>query len=221
MHLLLILILTLIIFIRITLNQLEKQSETIVQLRNEKLETEKKLTISKHDCKEVRISLFLYNIYFDRIIKNDAFLKAQRKLELECENRKKGEIKINELWTKLEQEQNLRSQLTHSAQVNNDKIACLEKQFAAISEKFKAETETNAKLKKSNAELTLSCNNKDKLVEEMTEKLEHLQRINTNQAHDIANLQSQLDKAHVNWMQLNDRTQDLESKIISIIFAHF
>lgn len=125
------------------------------------------------------------------------------------------------MWTKLEQEQNLRSQLTHSAQVNNDKIACLEKQFAAISEKFKAETETNAKLKKSNAELTLSCNNKDKLVEEVTEKLEHLQRINTNQAHDIANLQSQLDKAHVNWMQLNDRTQDLESKIISIIFVHF
>ena len=67
-HLLWILILTLIIFIRITLNQLEKQSETIVQLRNEKLETEKKLTISKHDYKEVRISWFWYNIYFDTII---------------------------------------------------------------------------------------------------------------------------------------------------------
>jgi chromosome segregation ATPase len=145
-----------------------------------------------------------------------AFSKAHRKFEVENEIRRKAESKVNEIWAKLEQEQNMRSQLAQTSQHASEKIACLEKQFANISDKFKTESENNVKLKKANAELTLSCSNKEKLIEEMTEKIDMLQKVNTNQANDIANLQIQLDKAHVNWMQINGRTQDLESNNIRL-----
>ncbi|CAG2101932.1 unnamed protein product, partial [Medioppia subpectinata] len=174
---------------RITLTQLEKQSDNLVALRSEKLEVEKALTVLRHDIKE-----------------------AQRKYELECDNRRKVEIKVSELWAKLEQEQSLRSQLTHSTQHTNDKFVVLEKQFATLSEKFKTESETAVKLKKLNAELTLNSSNKEKIIDELSEKIEMFQRVNTNQALDIQNLQSQMDKAHNSWAQINDRTQDLENR---------
>jgi chromosome segregation ATPase len=144
-------------------------------------------------------------------------IQSQRKYELECDNRRKVESKVSELWAKLDQEQSLRSQLTHNTQYTNEKFACLEKQFATISEKLKTESENAVKLKKINAELTLNVSNKDKLVEEMSEKIEMFQRVNANQAHDIANLQNQLEKAHSSWIQINDRTQDLESNHSFII----
>jgi hypothetical protein len=118
---------------------------------------------------------------------------------------------VSELWAKLEQEQSLRSQLTHSTQHTNDKFIVLEKQFATISDKLKAESETGVKLKKLNAELTLNASNKEKIIDELSEKIEMFQRVNTNQALDIQNLQNQIDKAHNSWAQINDRTQDLES----------
>ena len=118
---------------------------------------------------------------------------------------------MSELWAKLEQEQSLRSQLTHSTQHTNDKFIVLEKQFATISDKLKAESETGVKLKKLNAELTLNASNKEKIIDELSEKIEMFQRVNTNQALDIQNLQNQIDKAHNSWAQINDRTQDLES----------
>ena len=171
------------------MTQLDKQSDNIVLLRCEKLELEKNVTVLKHDIKEV-----------------------QRKYELECDNRRKVETKMSELWTKLEQEQSVRSQLTHNNQHTNDKFSVLEKQFASLSEKLKTESENGVKLKKLNAELTINCNSKEKLINEMNEKIEMLQRVNTSQAHDIANLQNQLEKAHNTWIKINDRTQDLESR---------
>lgn len=152
------------------------------------MELEKNVTVLRHDIKEV-----------------------QRKYELECDNRRKVEVKVSELWTKLEQEQSVRSQLTHTNQHTNEKFSVLEKQFASLSEKLKTESENGVKLKKLNAELTMNCNNKEKIINEMNEKIEMFQRVNTNQAHDIGSLQNQLEKAHNTWMQINDRTQDLES----------
>lgn len=116
------------------------------------------------------------------------------------------------MWAKLEQEQSLRSQLTHSTQHTNEKFSVLEKQFATLSEKLKSESENGTKLKKINAELTIGSNNHQKIIEEMNQKIEMFQRVNASQAHDIANLQNQLEKAHNSWVQINDRTQDMESR---------
>ncbi len=164
-------------------------------------------------------------LYCDHWLKlTFTIIQAQRKYELECDNRRKVESKVSELWAKLDQEQSLRSQLTHNTQHTNEKFASLEKQFATISEKLKTESENAVKLKKINAELTLSHSNKEKLVEEMSEKIEMFQRVNANQAHDIANLQNQLEKAHSSWIQINDRTQELESNnsfIHSFFFFFF
>lgn len=93
---------------------------------------EKSIAMLKHDLKEV-----------------------QRKYDNEIENRRKAEAKVQELWTRVEHEQNLRSQVSASSQQMNEKVSSLEKQLRDFNEKIKVESENSAKFKKANAELLL------------------------------------------------------------------
>ncbi|RWS31733.1 rho-associated protein kinase 2-like isoform X2 [Leptotrombidium deliense] len=176
-----------------TLAQLDNLSHQTDSRRSEKLEVEKMLAVSRHDLKEM-----------------------QRKLDFEVEIRKKAEAKLNESCTKLEQEQNNRSQLTLSLQLTTEKFVDMEKQLSTISEKLKSESEANVKLKKMQTELSHNCANKDIVIGELNEKLFTLEALTTNQVQEMNNLKNQLDKTHNSLLQISSLNQELENRKHSI-----
>lgn len=101
--------------LRITLHQLEKQSEAMLALRNEKLEMEKCLTVLKHDLRTLN-----------------------RKLEQEGEARMNSEATLSELKLKFESE---RSRLSNQLALANEKYSSLDKQIVILSEKLKDKSE--------------------------------------------------------------------------------
>ena len=120
---------------RFALTQLENfanQQETLSILQSENREMEKSIALLKHDLKE-----------------------AQRRFDNELDNRRKAESKVQELYSHIETEKNIRSQIAMSNQQLNDKISSLEKQLQEIRDKMKIESENSMKLKKSNAELVM------------------------------------------------------------------
>ena len=171
------------------LDNLSQQQDNITYLQKENLDLEKELTMMKQTLKEVN-----------------------RKFEFEVECKRKAENKVNELWNKIEHEQNLRSQLSHSAQHSSEKINSLEKQLAQASEKIKSESELNVKLKKANAELNLNLSNKDKQFRDANEKITNLQAQNSKQQNELSNLETQVDKSHGLWLQANERIQELANQ---------
>lgn len=171
------------------LDSLTDQKENIGSLRDDKLSLEKSLAVLRHDFKE-----------------------SQRKLEQEQELRKKAEQRANELWSKLEHDQNYRMQLSMNVQHANEQIAALEKQLTTVSEKHKFESEANIKLKKMNAELGLNIANREKTVEELTSKLSYVQEQNAKLTKDFSAMQAQLDKVQTSWTKATEKVQELESK---------
>ncbi|XP_015781078.1 rho-associated protein kinase 1 isoform X1 [Tetranychus urticae] len=172
---------------RVTLAQLDnlsQQSENINSLRSEKLDLEKSLAVIRHDLKE-----------------------TQRRLDHEIESKRKVENKNNDLWTKLEQEQNLRSKLNQTVQNSNEKIVNLEKQISILTDKYKNETESVCKLKKAQADLTLSCSNKDQFIEQLREDVNNLQTSISNHIQEITSLKGQLETA---WLQADSISKELE-----------
>ena len=171
------------------LDNLSQQQDNITYLQNENLDLEKELTMAKQSLKELN-----------------------RKLEFEVESKRKAENKVNELWNKIEHEQNLRSQLSHSFQHSTEKINSLEKQLSQASEKIKSESELNVKLKKANAELNLNLTNKEKQCKDANEKINGLQAQHNKQQSELTNLEAQVDKSHGMWLQANERIQELTSQ---------
>ncbi|XP_013777365.1 rho-associated protein kinase 2-like isoform X2 [Limulus polyphemus] len=177
---------------RMSLTQMEKfahQENTIYSIRNENRELEKDNALLRHDLREV-----------------------QRKLENEIESKRKGEVKLQELRTKLEQEQGLRVHLSSSSQQASDKVAAFEKQIRELNEKLKMEAENNNKLKKTNNELSLSNASKDQTVQELNEKLAAAQNTKISQEREIVELETKIEKERSSRSQASDRSQELENQ---------
>lgn len=161
-----------------------------------------------------------YKLVIENLSQNEKELQSakqtlkelNRKLEFEIDSKHKAENKVNELWNKIEHEQNLRSQFNHSVQHSNERINSLEKQLGQASDKIKLESELNVKLKKTNAELNLNITNKEKQLKDINEKINNLQAQNTKLQNELATLQSQVDKSHGLWLQANERIQELQKE---------
>ncbi|KAH6922928.1 hypothetical protein HPB50_020267 [Hyalomma asiaticum] len=174
---------------RHTLKQLETvsaQNEQATILVSENRELNKKMTLLSHEIKE-----------------------SQRKYETECELRRKAEIKLQELWSKLECEQQSRSQLATASQVASDKASALEKQLWELNDKLKQEADAALKLKKTNAELALSVATRERACQELQETVGALRGQMGSQERDLSNLQIQLDQEKTAW---SSRAQELESR---------
>jgi len=171
------------------LDNLSQQQDNIIYLQNENSDLEREITVTKQTLKELN-----------------------RKLDFEIESKRKAENKVNELWNKIEHEQNLRSQLSHSVQHLTEKVNSQEKQLSQASEKIKSESELNVKLKKANAELNLNLTNKEKQFKDAHEKINSLQTLITKQQTELTNLEAQVDKSHGLWLQANERIQELANQ---------
>lgn len=168
------------------LNSLSTQGENANELRSINLELEKSVAMQRHDLKE-----------------------ANRLLELEVDARQKAELKMTELWSKIEQEQSVRQNLQLQYQHAGEKATTLEKQLTSIGEKLKSESETSSRLRKSNAELNCSLAVHEQTRKELNERVQQLQQVNAKQIGEIQNLQKQVDKSHSLWLQANERLQEL------------
>ena len=171
------------------LSSLSAQGNDAAELRTTNLELEKSVAMQRHDLKE-----------------------ANRLLELEVDARRKAESKVSELWTKIEQEQSVRQHIQMQCQHAGEKVGALEKQRTSLSEKLKSETESNGRLRKSNAELTGAMACQEKNSKEVNERLQQLQQVNAKQTQEISNLQAQVDKSHSLWLQANERLQELTTQ---------
>lgn len=174
---------------RHTLKQLETvsaQNEQATLLVSENRELNKKMTLLSHEIKE-----------------------SQRKYETECEHRRKAEIKLQELWSKLECEQQSRSQLASASQVASEKASALEKQLWELNDKLKQEADAALKLKKANAELALTAATRERTCQELQETVGALRGQVGSQERDLSNMQIQLDQEKAAW---SSRAQELESR---------
>lgn len=174
---------------RHTLKQLEAasaQNEQVALMASDNRELNKKITLLSHEVKE-----------------------SQRKYETECEHRRKADIKLQELWAKLECEQQSRSQLAAASQAASDKASALEKQLWELNDKLKQEADAGLKLKKSNAELALSVATRERACQELQETVGALRGQMGSQERDLSNLQIQLEQEKSTWAS---RVQELESR---------
>jgi len=167
---------------RITLGQLEKQTENLLVLRNEKLELEKCVTMLKHDLK-----------------------KLQRKVDQEAEARTTAEQTATELKLAFESERTQRTALSTNMQVTNEKYSGLEKQLHSLTEKLKAETEAVSREASVNAELKHACLANEALVGELRAKLEQLERAKNAETEQLKSTMASLN-------HYMSRAQELESK---------
>ncbi|EEC13851.1 Rho-associated kinase, putative, partial [Ixodes scapularis] len=138
-----------------------------------------------------------------------ASLQSQRKYENECDNRRKLELKVQELWSKLECEQSSRAQLVAASQASSEKASGLEKQLWELNDKLKQEGDAVVKLKKANAELSLTVAARERACQELQEAVGALRGQLGSQERDLSNLQIQLEQEKSSWAV---RGQDLESR---------
>lgn len=178
---------------RITLAQLEKQSESILVLRNEKLEMEKAVTVLKHDLR-----------------------KLQRKLDQEAEARSASDTTSAEFKAKFETERAQRTQLSNSFQVTSEKYSNLEKQLQILTEKLKTETESVSREANANAELKHTASANEAMVGELKTKLDLLER---NKMQELDQLREQLKAVNSNLNHYMTRAKELESKSRVPIFG--
>ncbi|CAN7975000.1 unnamed protein product [Ixodes persulcatus] len=174
---------------RLTLKQLEslsQQTEQVSVLASDNRELNKKITLLSHESKE-----------------------SQRKYENECDNRRKLELKVQELWSKLECEQSSRAQLVAASQASSEKASGLEKQLWELNDKLKQEGDAVVKLKKANAELSLTVAARERACQELQEAVGALRGQLGSQERDLSNLQIQLEQEKSSWAV---RGQDLESR---------
>ncbi|XP_064486905.1 rho-associated protein kinase 1-like isoform X2 [Ornithodoros turicata] len=174
---------------RLILKQLESRSdqgEQLAQRTAENRELNKRITLLSHDAKEM-----------------------QRKYENETEHRRKAEAKLQELWSKLESEQGARAQLLSSSQAASEKAAGLERQLWELNEKLKHEGDTVMKLKKANAELSITVAARDRTCQELQDTAVSLRGQLSSQERDMANLQIQLEQEKNSW---NAQGRDLEGR---------
>lgn len=167
---------------RVTLNQLDLLTQQECDLRNNSREQERAFALARHEFKEV-----------------------QRKLDNELDNRRKLESKLQEFKMKLEEEQNRRLQAS-------DRVVNLDKQISELNEKVKTEGDANSKLKKHNAELSLSNVTKEQALKDLNEKLLGLQNSKENLERNMIHLQTLLEQERNSHTQFSDKTQELESR---------
>ena len=124
----------LLYYTRAMLKDFERVSAEESNIRRERMDFERNMALISHDMKE-----------------------AQRKMDMEVNNRMKVEKQLRDLEDQLHAERSARAQMSSSSQYSNEKITHLEKQIGELNEKLSSEMDKNTKVKNSYAELQQVC----------------------------------------------------------------
>ncbi|XP_046999282.1 rho-associated protein kinase 2 isoform X1 [Schistocerca americana] len=166
--------------------QLEEVNQRKAEIEEMNDQLEKRITLHKQEIKELL-----------------------RKAEAEADIRRKTEVVLQEMKRKLEDEQNKRTREMNNNQQTNDKINVLEKQLTDMQE-------SNTRLRKQVAELTLAKSTAEQVQGELQSKLTSLQLQRENLQQEVATLEGQLSQERSSRCQASDLQQELEGRLQSM-----
>ncbi|CAF4430484.1 unnamed protein product, partial [Rotaria sp. Silwood2] len=154
----------------------------------------------------------LYEIERKNVILTTENKEAQRKYELELENRRTYERNLEEIHRTLEYEKQAKTQMDATNREWIEKITTLERQINELNDKLKIELDSNTRLKKQNQEVQKTCANFERTHQEIQEKYQDLINIKLRIEKDFHCQQSTLEQEKNAKSMALEKIQELEEK---------
>ncbi|CAF1115190.1 unnamed protein product [Rotaria sordida] len=154
----------------------------------------------------------LYDIERKNVILTTENKEAQRKYELELENRRTYERKLEEIQRTLENEKQTKTQMDSTNRESIEKLTILERQINELNDKLKIEIDSNTRLKKQNQETQKTCVHFERTYNEIYEKYQDLISIKLKIEKDFLNQQSIIEQEKNAKLMVLEKIQTLEEK---------
>uniref|UniRef100_A0A7N8XHW9 Rho-associated protein kinase 1 n=1 Tax=Mastacembelus armatus TaxID=205130 RepID=A0A7N8XHW9_9TELE len=187
--------------------QLEEQLHSEMQLKDE-LEQKCRYGANLRKSAEASISL----LEKDKIMLQHRLTEYQRKADQEAEKRRNLE---NEVSTLKEQLEDLRK-ISQNSQASNDKIAQLQNQLQEANDLLRAESDTAARLRKSQTEMTKSMSQFESLNRELQERSRSSDTEKATLEKELLLLQSTLDAERRNYSQGSEEIRELQARVAGL-----
>ncbi|CAF3673868.1 unnamed protein product [Rotaria socialis] len=158
----------------------------------------------------------LYEIERKNVILTTENKEAQRKYELELENRRTFERNFEETQRSLEHEKQAKIQMEAMNREWMEKINVLERQSNEANDKLTIETDCNTRLKKQNQEIQKACANVERTYNEIHEKYQDLLAIKLKLEKDFLSQQSTVEQEKIAKSVALEKIQELEEKCNSM-----
>uniref|UniRef100_A0A7N9AUS5 Rho-associated protein kinase 1 n=1 Tax=Mastacembelus armatus TaxID=205130 RepID=A0A7N9AUS5_9TELE len=148
----------------------------------------------------------------DKIMLQHRLTEYQRKADQEAEKRRNLE---NEVSTLKEQLEDLRK-ISQNSQASNDKIAQLQNQLQEANDLLRAESDTAARLRKSQTEMTKSMSQFESLNRELQERSRSSDTEKATLEKELLLLQSTLDAERRNYSQGSEEIRELQARVAGL-----
>ncbi|XP_039610653.1 rho-associated protein kinase 1 isoform X2 [Polypterus senegalus] len=136
----------------------------------------------------------------------------QRKSDQEAEKRRNME---NEVSTLKEQLEDLRK-ISQNSQISNDKIVHLHKQLEEANDLLRTESDTVARLRKSQTEMTKSMSQLEAINRDLQERNRGMENSKLQLEKENFQLQVNLDSEKRNWMQGSEEIKEQQARIAGL-----
>ncbi|CAF1596153.1 unnamed protein product, partial [Adineta ricciae] len=181
-------------------NELELRMRRLHEDLNAKCQDEKVLNSKLYELERKNVVLATEN------------KEAQRKYELELENRRTFERNLEELQRLYDNERQVKNQMGVTNREWTEKISNLERQLNEANEKVKIELDSNIRLKKQHQEIQKNCSQMERSYNDLHEKYQELIAVKLKFEKDIISQQGNLDQEKSAKYMALDKIQELEEK---------
>ncbi|CAF3799316.1 unnamed protein product [Rotaria magnacalcarata] len=138
--------------------------------------------------------------------------EAQRKYELELENRRTFERNLEETQRLLDNERQVKNQMGVTNREWTDKLTSFERQLNESNEKLKIELDSNLRLKKQHQDIQKNCAQLERSYNDMHDKYQELIAIKLKFEKDIITQQANIEQEKTAKYMALDKIQELEEK---------
>jgi Rho-associated protein kinase 2 len=143
--------------------------------------------------------------------------EARRRAENEAETRRALEKQLGETTKKLQEEISRRSKEQSSSMQTGEKIGSLERQIDELNKKLHIEADSHAKLKKLNAELSMTIVGKDQALNDVQREVTSLTNAKEELERSQTALNSQIQVLRASVQQSDERRVEIEAQKQSIM----
>jgi len=154
----------------------------------------------------------LYELERKNVVLATENKEAQRKYELELENRRTLERNLEEIQRLFDNERHMKNQMGVTNREWTEKITSLERQCNEANEKLKIELDTNIRLKKQHQEIQKTSAQIERSYSELHEKYQDLIAIKLRFEKDIITQQANIEQEKTAKYMALDKIQELEEK---------
>jgi Rho-associated protein kinase 2 len=170
-------------------SELDRISADEATLRQERVNLERNLTVARHDAKE-----------------------AQRKLDVEIEQRRKAELRLHDVEEQLQSEVSSRQAAVNNNQQYIERAQQLDKQVADLNEKLRSELEASAKQKKSFTDLQQRYSSMEKDLSDVQSRCDDAVAAKTTIEKKLFAVQAALDEQQNLHSQGSDYIRELSDR---------